>query len=103
MASRACASRLVEARLRTAPTQQAAARLTPPLAPLADVPDYPEYARGVLLGSAEGVGDSGHWRELPCSLLGLQEPGATVRPSTKYEREGLAAGRSVVDLTFEAA
>lgn len=63
-----------------------------------DVPDYPAHARAVLLGAEEG----GCWRELPCSRLGRQEAGASPRPSTKYEREAIAAGREVADLCFEA-
>ena len=62
-----------------------------------DVADYPAHARAVL-ASVEG----GHWRELPSSEAGLQEPGASIRPSTKYERTALDEGRAVTDLCFEA-
>ena len=62
-----------------------------------DVADYPAHARAVL-ASSEG----GHWRELPSSEAGLQETGASVRPSTKYERAALDAGRTIADLCFEA-
>ena len=62
-----------------------------------DVADYPAHARAVL-ASAEG----GHWRELPSSEAGLQEPGASSRPSTKYERAAIDEGRTIADLCFEA-
>tara|TARA_B110001452_G_scaffold91920_1_gene75768 strand:+ start:105 stop:869 length:765 start_codon:yes stop_codon:yes gene_type:complete len=65
-----------------------------------DVADYPAHARAVLLGDDGG---GGVWRELRCSAeLGRQEEGAIPRPSTKYEREAIAAGRPIVDLCFEA-
>lgn len=72
-----------------------------------DVADYPAHARAVLLedgGDAkDDSGSGGVWQELPCSAeLGRQEEGAMPRPSTKYEREAIAAGRPIVDLCFEA-
>ena len=58
----------------------------------------PPRAKRAVLASAEG----GHWRELPSSGAGLQEPGASRRPSTKYERAAIDEGRTIADLCFEA-
>lgn len=54
-----------------------------------DVEAYPSHVRA-LLKSPEASG--GRWSELPA--------GGRYRPSTKYERDGVAAGRNVVDLLF---
>ena len=53
-----------------------------------DVADYPQQVRDVLAAPAF----SSLWRSASCA--------ERLRPSTKYERDGLAAGREVHDLCF---
>ena len=55
-----------------------------------DVPGYPEHVRDVMAQSSTGVAPE--WRQVSCA--------GRWRPSTKYEREGLAAGREVEDLCY---
>ena len=57
-----------------------------------DVEAYPSHVRS-LLKSSEVTSGGGRWSELPVD--------GRYRPSTKYERDGIAAGRSVVDLLFK--
>ena len=58
-----------------------------------DVDDYPDHARRVL--AAEG------WAEAPCAeVLASARCPPWRRPSTKYERDGIAAGRDVCDVCF---
>ena len=58
-----------------------------------DVDGYADDARRV-------VGAHGGWAERPCADLEAARPGHC-RPSTRYEREGIAAGREVCDVCFE--
>ena len=58
-----------------------------------DVDDYPDHARRVL--AAEG------WAEAPCAeVLASARCPPWRRPSTKYERDGIAAGRDVCDVCW---
>ena len=50
-----------------------------------DVPGYPQHVRNT-------VAATGRWKEV--------SPAAFRRPSTRYERAGLAEGRPIVDLRF---
>jgi len=57
-----------------------------------DVEGYPDHARAAFL-------EVGGWREVPCEWLEAQRPGHA-RPSTRYAREAVAAGRECRDLCF---
>ena len=57
-----------------------------------DVEGYPEHVREVVLDPAAA---GAHWRV----ITDAPSPDPT-RPSTRYEREGIAAGRRIEDLHF---
>ena len=58
-----------------------------------DVDGYADDARRVVRAH-------GGWAERPCAELEAMRPGHC-RPSTRYEREAIAAGRDVCDVCFE--